>query len=174
MRRWIPILFLLAAAAVPGTAAAQLQVSRSPATAPVLGDTIPGTAATTFRISTTGAVTRTSGNAIRISTASVRAPTVTLQCTNNSNNCRSRDIRVTILPVPASGPASITRLRISGLTNGGQFEGGAPGEGAVLQFEVKALGSRSTSFDLGMDVRLAANAGAGDHDFDYLVTAELQ
>lgn len=175
MRFWLAALALLiGAAALPGVAAAQLSVTRSPSLAPILGDTIRGTAATTFSVSTTGAVTRTSGNAIRMSTGSVRAPTITLGCTNNSNNCRTRDIRVTILPIN-SGSATVTRLRVSALTNGGRFESGStPGEAAILQFDIKALGSKTTSFDLGMDVRLAANAAAGDHDFDYLVVAELQ
>lgn len=174
MRVWFAALALLiGATAAPGMAAAQLSVTRSPSLAPLLGDTIRGTAVTTFSVSTTGAVTRTSGNAIRITTGSVRAPTITLGCTSNLNNCRTRDIRVTILPIN-SGSATISRLRISALTNGGRFDGSAPAEAAILQFDIKALGARTTSFDLGMDVRLAASATPGDHDFDYLVVAELQ
>ena len=55
----------------PGVAHAQLAVSRSPAAAPALGNTIRGGSATTFQITSDGVVTRASGNAIRISSSSV-------------------------------------------------------------------------------------------------------
>lgn len=176
MRHWKTALLAAAALAVtPGIAFAQLAVTRSPSTAPILGDTIRGTAVTTFSVSTSGAVTRTSGNAIRITTGSVRAPTITVGCGNsNANNCRSRDIRITILAIPNSGPAAITRFRVGPLTNGGRFDGSAPGEASIIQFDIRSLGNKTTSFDLGMDVRLNANAATGEHDYDYLVVAELQ
>lgn len=159
---------LLLASASP--AAAQLATSRSAIEAPVLGTTIRGTATTVFSISPSGAVTRTSGNAIRLSTASVRTPTITVQC-GLDWLCGYRYLRVRITPVSGSGPARITRLRMSNL-DGGRFYGSNPLEGSVLDFILLPLSRSSASFELGMDVTLSAGAPSGDHDFGYTVTVQ--
>lgn len=162
--------------ATAAPAAAQLAVNRSPVEAPVLGTTIRGVSPTVFRISPGGGVTRVSGDAIRLSTASVRTPTVTIHCGVNrvESLCAFRYIRVRITPAPGSGPARITRLRIGALDDG-RVVGGAPSEGAALDFLIAPLGLfGNASFELGMDVTLTGGAPSGEHDFDYLVTVLLQ
>lgn len=175
------IVRMLATAAVlslvtAAPAAAQLAVSRSPVQAPVLGTTIRGASPTVFRITPGGGVTRVSGNAIRLSTASVRTPTITVTCGANrlESLCFLRYIRVRITPAPGSSPATITRLRV-GPVQGGRYSGGNPSEGAAMDFVIAPLGlSGDASFELGMDVTLAGGASGGEHVFDYVVTAQLQ
>ncbi|MFJ6025079.1 hypothetical protein ACIQC9_10855 [Brevundimonas sp. NPDC092305] len=167
---------LLAVTAAPGAARAQLQVSRSPATAPTLGTTIRGSSATTFSISTAGAVTRVSGNAIRLSNAGVTTPTVTVSCglLNISGLCALRHVRITITPVTGAGPASITRFRMGTLSGASYRSGSAPADASSISFDLQPLGLFGTAtFHLGMDVLMAANASSGVYGFDYLVTAEF-
>lgn len=165
---------LLLSLATVAPAAAQLAVSRSPVNAPNLGTTIRGTSSTVFSITPGGGVTRVSGNAIRLSTASVRTPTITIHCgaKRMESLCAFRYIRVRITPASGSGPASITRLRIGAL-HGGRFYGSSPSEGAAMDFIIAPLGSGSASFELGMDVSLTGSAPSGEHDFDYVVTVQL-
>ncbi len=168
---------LLAAglAVVPGAALAQIQVT--PATAPVLGTTIRGSSATVFSISTTGVVTRLSGNGIRMSSASVTVPTISFNCglLNLSGLCALRQLRVTIIPLAGSGPASIVKFRVGGLAGTTYVGGSAPAEGSSVTFDVNPLGLLSTaSFQLGMDVQLAANAApTGLQTFTYQVTVTM-
>ena len=160
----------------PGAAVADASVSRSPATAPSLGTTIRGTSATTFSISTAGAVTRTSGNAIRLTSDSVTAPTLSINCglLNLSGLCTLRYIRVTITPVTGSGAATISRLRVGGLSGATYRTGSAPTEAASLSFDLNPIGLLSTAtLKLGMDVVLSANAASGVYSFDYIVTVQL-
>lgn len=174
IRKLTAAIILWLAAAAP--AAAQLAVNRSPVEAPVLGRTIRGVSPTVFSISSGGGVTRVSGDAIRLSTASVRTPTITIHCGVNrlESLCAFRYIRVRITPASGSGAARITRLRIGPLQDG-RVVGGSPSEGAAMDFLIAPLGLFSTaSFELGMDVTLAGGAPSGEHDFDYLVTAQLQ
>lgn len=165
------------AAGVAGPSAAQLAVHRSPTHAPELGTTIRGSAPTVFSISTSGGVIRQSGDAIRLSNSSVRTPTVTISCGPNrlESLCALRYIRVRIIPASSQGQAAITRLRVGSLSGGRYSLGGAPSEGAVVEFIMAPLGlfGGDASFELGMDVRLAAGAPGGRHVFDYIVTAEL-
>ena len=163
------------AAAAP--AAAQLAVRRSPAEAPVLGTTIRGVSTTVFRITATGGVTRASGDAIRLSTASVRTPTITIDCGARQleSLCALRYIRVRISPASGSGAARITRLRIGSLDGGRVYGGGSPSEGAAMDFVIAPVGLfGSVSFELGMDVTLTGGAPSGEHEFDYVVTVQLQ
>ncbi|GAA0620551.1 hypothetical protein GCM10009422_15270 [Brevundimonas kwangchunensis] len=158
----------------PGVAHAQLAVSRSPATAPVLGNTIRGSSATTFQITSDGVVTRASGNAIRISSSSVTTPTITMTCNSFASVCYQRYVRVTITPVSGSGPAEISRLRVGSLSGTTYRTGSAPAESASLQFDLNPLGwYGSATFKLGMNVLLAANAASGTDTYDYLVTVQF-
>ena len=151
-------------------AAAQISMSRSPATSPVIGTVVRGNAATTFSVSTAGVVTRVSGDAIRLSSASITQPTVTLTCGTNSN-CQNRDVRVTVTASGASGAGSITRFRVGSLT-GATYRTAAPADAASLAFDLMPLGSRgSATFTLGMDVLLAAAANSGTDTFTFTVTA---
>lgn len=154
---------------------AQAQVSHTPATAPALGTTIRGTSATTFSVSTSGVVTRTSGNAIRLSSASVTAPTISLNCglLNLAGLCALRYVRVTITPVVGS-TASISKFRVGSLSGATYRSGSAPAEAASLTFDLNPLGLLGTAtFVLGMDMTLAANAATGNYTFDYVVTIQL-
>lgn len=158
-----------------GSAHADPTVTRSPATAPVLGTTIRGSSATTFSITTAGAVSRTSGNAIRLSSSSVTTPTITINCglLNLNGLCALRYIRVTITPVAAS-PAQITRLRVGSMTGGVYRTGSAPAEASSLVFDLNPLGLFTTAtFKLGMDVQLAAGAASGLQTFDYMITVQF-
>ena len=160
----------------PRDALADASVTRSPATAPTLGTTIRGTSATTFSISTAGSVTRTSGDAIRLTSGSVTTPTLSINCglLNLSGLCALRYIRVTITPVTGSGPATISRLRVGGLSGATYRTGSAPTEAASLTFDLNPIGLLSTAtLQLGMDVVLAANAASGAYSFDYIVTVQL-
>jgi hypothetical protein len=151
-------------------------VTRSPVTAPSLGTTIRGTSATTFSISTGGVVSRTSGNAIRLSSASVTTPTLSINCglLNLSGLCALRYIRVTITPVAGTGPATISRLRVGGLTGTTYRTGSAPAEASSLTFDLAPIGLlRTATLQLGMDVLLGANAASGAYSFDYIVTVQL-
>lgn len=178
LRAYVRILPLLAFGGllVAGTPAhAQLQVSRSPATAPALGTTIRGATATTFTISTTGAVSRVSGDAIRMSNASVTTPTISISCglLNISGLCALRYVRVTITPAGGSGAAHISKLRIGSLS-GTSFRTGAPAEASSLVFDLNPLGLFGTAtFKLGMDVLLDAGAASGPQTFDYLVRVDF-
>lgn len=175
MKPWPIILITLLTMMVAGTAHAQATVTRSPATAPTLGVTIRGTTPTTFSISSTGAVTRTSGNAIRLTGGSVTTPTLSVNCglLNLSGLCALRYVRVTITPV-GTGFATITRFRIGTLHGATYRSGTAPPDGATLTFDINPLGLLSTAtFQLGMDVTLAANAPSGTYGFDYVVTVQL-
>ncbi|WP_292037332.1 MULTISPECIES: hypothetical protein [unclassified Brevundimonas] len=175
MNRWPIILITLLTMAVSGVAHAQATVTRSPASAPTLGVTIRGTTPTTFSISSTGAVTRTSGNAIRLTSGSVTTPTLSINCglLNLSGLCALRYVRITITPVGSSS-ATITRFRMGTLNGATYRSGSAPAEGATLTFDINPLGLLSTAtFQLGMDVTLAANAPSGTYGFDYVVTVQL-
>ena len=175
MTRWLVGLIALSTVFMAMPAAAQLSVSRSPAEAPTLGRTIRGQSTTIFSVSSSGAVTRVSGDSIRLSTSSVRTPTITVSCGFNSLSslCALRPIRVTITPAGGQGPATITRLRVANL-RGATYRSGSPAEGATVSFDLDPLGLfRDATFDLGMDVRLNGAAPGGEHPFDYLVTAQL-
>lgn len=152
---------------------AQISVSRSPTTSPVIGSVVRGSAATTFSVSTGGVVTRTSGNAIRVSGASVTPPTVTITC-GVSFACYGSDVRVVVTASGASDDGSISRFRIGALT-GATYRTTAPADGASLTFDLRPLGvGRSASFPLGMDVLLAAGADSGTDTFNYTVTATFR
>ena len=161
---------LLGPSALP--AIAQSSYSQS-YRAPRLGTTIRGSATTVFRVTASGDVSRISGNAIRLSNASVQSPTITLNCGSFDSSCAYRYLRVRITPATGTGVAKITRLRVGSLS-GGQFYGGRPSDAAALDFYLYPLNRATASFDLGMDVSLAANAPGGNHDFGYLVTVQLQ
>ena len=176
MRRWFLALAAFAAlTAAADAAAAQVAVSRSSGIAPELGRALAGTSATTFSISTTGVVTRTSGDAIRLTTGSVRAPTITFTCGPKpaTNDCASSNIRISIIPVSNSGAASITKFRVSSLSNASFVAGSAPAEATFLTFDVRPLGTRTGSFNLGMDVRVVAGAAGGFDTYDYLVVVQV-
>lgn len=173
IRLTLRLVVTLGAFALALPAFAQVAVSRTPATAPVLGTVVRGSAATTFTISTAGVVARASGNAIRLSSASVTPPTVTVSC-GVGINCTTRDIRVTITATGASDDASITLFRIGTLT-GGTYRTSAPADGASLTFDLRPLGaSRSASFPLGMNILLAAASDSGTDTFTYTVTATFR
>lgn len=147
----------------------------APASGPALGTTIQGSTATTFSISTSGTVSRTSGDAIRLSNNAVSAPTVYVNCglLNLAQLCLLRAVRITVTPAANSGPASITRLRISGLS-GTTYRSSTPTDAAVLVFELNPLGLLGpVSFKLGMDVLLAAGAASGDWTYSYTVSMEF-
>ena len=151
-------------------AAAQISMSRSPVTSPLIGTVVRGNAATTFSVSTAGVVTRVSGDAIRLSSASITRPTITLTCGTNSN-CVSRDLRVTVTAGGASGDGGISLFRIGTLT-GATYRTAAPANAASLTFDLRPLGSgRSATFTLGMDVLLAAAAISRTNTFTFTVTA---
>ncbi|GAA0646368.1 hypothetical protein [Brevundimonas lenta] len=176
MRAWIPTLFALVLATLaPAVAHAQIAVSRTAGLAPVLGVTIRGASATTFSVSTSGAVTRTSGDAIRLTTGSVRAPTISVSCgaKPNTDDCRNSHIRIYIVATSNSGPASITRFRVSSITNGSFDTGSPPAEGSILAFDINPLGTKTATFNLGMDVRIVAGATPGPDTFDYYVVAQV-
>lgn len=170
--------FALIACGLPSlaTRAEAQMITLAPATGPALGTTVRGSAATTFTISTSGAVTRASGNAIRLNGGSVSAPTVTFNCglLNLAQLCLTRTARVTIAPAASSGPASITRFRISNLSGGTYRTGSAPAEAAVLVFDLNPLGLLgSVSFRLGLDVLLAAGANSGAWTYSYTVSVQF-
>lgn len=166
------------AAGVAGTASAtdwdsDITVTRSSGTAPQLGTVIRGSSASTYSISVSGLVARILGNAIRLSNASVAAPTITLDC-GWTYDCAYRSIRVTIVPAGGSGSATIVKLR-RGSVSGYGTSVGSVSEGRTLTFDLPPVGPlRQVSFPIGMDVQLAAGAGAGVHTFSYTVTAEYR
>lgn len=159
----------------PTAARAQVDVTRSPSTAPTLGMTIRGSSATTFSISTSGVVTRTAGDAIRMGGDTVTVPTIYIDCglLNLKDLCALRRIRVRIQPAGGSGPATITRFRVGNL-QGTSFSNNRPTESASVTFDLQPIGVfGGASFNLGMDVVLQAGAASGQHTFNYTVTAEL-
>jgi hypothetical protein len=168
-----PLLPAIVAAATlaASPAAAQVAVSRSPATAPSLGRVVAGSSTTVFSVSAGGAVTRTSGDAIRLTTAGVTAPTVTVTCMTLVN-CTLRDVRVTVTASGGSGGASITRFRI-GTLSGGTYRTSAPAEGASLTFDLRPLGmGGSASFPLGVDVSVTAGS-LGDASYSYSISVVM-
>jgi hypothetical protein len=171
MKRFVGLLGLAFACTVTPAAAAELTV-QAPAAAPNLGKVIRGTSATRFDISPEGAVTQTSGDAIRLGGASVSTPTIRLTCALISlpNLCIVRYIQVTIQPAASSGPASVTMLR-TGPISGATYRDGLPAEAAALTFILRPMGVGTTTFQLGMDVLLAAGAASGTTAFNYTVTA---
>ena len=149
---------------------AQASSSRSPATAPILGNTIVGTSNTVFSVSVTGVVARDSGTAIRISNASVTVPTITIGCTGGP--CNGKRIRVTITATGGSPGASIVLFRVGSLSNGKVYTNGVPTPAASLTFDINAIGNNgTTSFPLGMNIQLIANTTGGAKTFTYSVTA---
>lgn len=175
MLRLLIALIMLVLGSLATRAEAQM-VTFAPASGPTLGATLRGSSATTFSIGTSGVVTRTSGNAIRLSNATVTAPTVYFNCglLNLSHLCLARPVRVTIAPAPGSGPASITRFRMSNMSGTSYRLGSTPGEAEVLVFELEPLGLlRTVSFRLGMDVQLAGGSASGDWAYAYTVSVEF-
>lgn len=171
MNRLAALVAGVMAFAFASAAQAQVTVSRSPATAPVLGNTVRGSTTTVFSISNTGAVTRLSGSAIRLSTASVTVPTITIYC--GVLGCITRRMRVTIAPAGGSGNATITKFRVSSLS-GASYYSGAPAEASSITFDLNAVGYlNSATFKLAMDTELAAGQASGVETFNYTVTATL-
>lgn len=163
----------LATLAVVPAEAADITVTRSVASAPVLGRVVRGSAATTYSISTSGLVTRTAGNAIRLSNAAVTVPVITISC-SRSHDCSYRSIRIIIAPSGKWGDAEIVKLR-RGTVSGLASSVSPVSEGSILVFDLPALGSsRQASFPIGMDVRLDANADGGVHLFSYTVVADYR
>lgn len=158
--------------AAPHEAAAQLQISHSPSTAPDLGRMVRGSGATSFTISTNGAVTRTSGDGIRVDSGSATPPTITISCgfLNLSNLCALRRVRVTVQPIPNSD-AQITRFTVNSLTGNLLWATQAPQPASSLTFDMLPLGLLGTgSFTLGMDVWTSGALAGGQYSFGYSVT----
>ncbi|WP_271086343.1 hypothetical protein [Brevundimonas sp. NIBR11] len=179
MKLAAPAVIAAAAACVlgaPSSAAAQIQISQTPAVAPALGTMVRGTTATSFTVSTAGSVTKTSGNGIRISSAGVTPPTVTISCgfLNLNGLCAVRQVRVTIQPVPSSD-AQITKFYVGSVTgNILMATGSMPAPASSMTFDLKPLGLLGTgSFTLGMDVFTAAGLASGTYNFAYTVTASF-
>lgn len=171
MIRFAALFVAAFALACAGAVQAQVTVSRSPATAPVLGNTVRGSTTSVFSISSTGAVTRLSGSAIRLSTASVTVPTITIYC--GVLSCITRRMRVTIAPAGGSGDATINKFRVSNLS-GASYYSAAPAEASSLTFDLNAVGYlNSATFKLAMDTELAAGPSSGVETFNYTVTATL-
>lgn len=171
MTRVLPTLALALACVATTPAAAQIAISRAPATSPVLGNVVQGSAATTFGVSTAGVVTRASGDAIRVTSSATTPTTITITCPSNANSCKSRDVRVTIAPSGAGTDASVTLFRVGTLT-GATYRTSAPADAASLTFDLRPLGAQgSASFPLGMNVLLSAAAGNGTKSFSFTVTA---
>jgi hypothetical protein len=167
----VAALWALTALAAP--AHAQIAISRSPTTAPVLGAIVRDSGASTFAVSTGGTVTRTSGNAIRLSSASVTPPTITLSCgfLNLENLCALRQIRVTVQAV-ANSNAKITQFHVGSLTGNVLYAGATPPAAPSLSFDLTPLGLLGTgSFTLGMDIWISGGLASGQYAFDYIVTA---
>lgn len=165
----------LVAVFAAGAAQAEVAVSHSPATAPILGNVVRGTSATTFSVDTSGTVTRTSGDAIRLSNASVSTPTVTITCglLNLPNLCLLRQIRVTVQPSGTTGQVTISKLRVGSLS-GATYASGAPAESSSLSFDLNPLGLLgSATFKLGMDMLVPANTTTTINDVSYTVTATI-
>jgi hypothetical protein len=154
--------------------AAQIRVSATPAVAPDLGKVIMGSTATTFRVSVQGGVTRVSGDAIRLSNAAVTAPTISIDCAllNLTNLCALRYMQITVQPAGGSGAASLPTLRVGSLT-GASFRNGQPAEASAVTFVLNPVGLGTTTFKLGMDVRLAPGTTTGPLTFNYIVTASF-
>jgi hypothetical protein len=167
----VAALWTLMALAAP--AHAQIAISRSPLTSPVLGLVVNSSSASTFTVSTSGAVTRTSGNHIRLSSASVTPPTITISCgfLNLDNFCALRQVRVTVTAV--SNPnARITGFHITSLLGNLLYAGQTPPSGPSMTFDLKPLGLLGTgSFTLGMDVWVSGGLSSSQYTFDYVVTA---
>lgn len=178
MKRFICILAAVTTAwlSAPAAASAQLRVTTTPAGAPVLGNTIRGSSATVFSVSTSGVVTRASGNAIRLGSGVVTPPTVTVDCgfLNLSGLCALRSVRITITPVSGAGSASITRLRVTGVSGFAYQSGSAPAEASSISFDIHPIGLfGSAVFRLGMDIQLAANSPSGVQPASFIVTAQF-
>lgn len=159
-----------------GPAFADPYVNRSPAVAPALGTTIRGSSTTTFSISTAGAVTRLSGDAIRLSSASVTAPTININCglLNLNSLCAVRYMRVTITPVTGTGSATITKFRVGSMTGASYRSGSAPSEASTLVFDLNPIGILNpVNIKLGMDVQLSPGGATGVQTFDYMVTVQF-
>lgn len=175
MFRFIIVLITIVFLSLATRAEAQM-ISYTPASGPALGATLRGGLATTFSVSTAGVVTRTAGDAIRLSNAAVTAPTVNFNCglLNLGHLCLARPVRVTIAPAAGSGPASITRFRISNLRGTTYRLGSAPSDAGVLIFELDPLGLLGgVSFRLGMDVVLAGGSASGNWSYGYTVSVEF-
>lgn len=157
--------------AAPDKAAAQLQISHSPSTAPDLGRMVRGSGATSFTIAPNGTVTRTSGDGIRLSSGGATSPTITISCgfLNLSNLCALRRIRVTVQPIPNSN-AQITQFTVSSLTGNLLWATTAPTPASSLTFDMLPLGLLGTgSFTLGMDVWTSGALASGTYSFGYTV-----
>lgn len=137
-------------------------------TTPVLGAVIAGTTATTFSIDNSGGVTQ-SGNAIRLTSGPVTVPTFTVTCTG-SLLCLTNSMRITVTVAGASGPATLTALRVGNLTTGIYLLGIPPTPSSTMFFDLLPLAAPIT-FTLGMDVLLPAAAASGNATFSYTVTA---
>jgi hypothetical protein len=137
-------------------------------TTPILGSVLAGSAATTFSVSNSGVVTQ-SGNAIRMTSAPVTVPTYTVTCTG-SLLCVTNTMRITVAVAGASGPATITALRVGNMTTGLYLLGIPPLPSSSMFFDLLPLAAPIT-FTLGMDVLLPASAPAGTDTFTYTVTA---
>ena len=158
--------------AQPG--AAQIRVSASPAVAPDLGRVVMGSSTTTFRVSVQGGVSRVSGNAVRLSNAGITTPTISIDCVllNLTNLCALRYMQVAVQAVGGSGAASLETLRVGSL-RGASFRDGQPSEGSTVTFVLNPVGLGTTTFKLGMDVRLASGTTSGPLTFNYIVTASF-
>lgn len=82
-------------------------------------------------------------------------------------------MRITVAPAN-TGPAGISRFRISNLSGATYRNGSPPAEAQVLVFDLNPLGLLATgSFRLGMDVVLAGGTSSGTFGIAYTVTIEL-
>jgi hypothetical protein len=174
MKLFPPILLVAVFAA--SAAQAEIAVTTSPTSAPVLGTVVRGSSATTFSVATNGAVTRTSGDAIRLSNASVTTPTVSINCglLNLPGLCALRQIRVTVQPAGTTGQATITKLRVGSLTGATYATGSAPAESSSITFDLNPIGLLGTaSFKIGMDMLLPGNTTTTVNNVNYTVTATL-
>jgi len=171
-RAFLTILVTVAALAFTAPAMAQISVSRTPAAnAPVLGAVIRGGTTSTFSVSTAGVVTRTSGDAIRLTGGSVTAPSFSVVC-NLDILCNLRYIRITVQTTGASGPPTITKFRVSGLTGTTYRQGSAPAEASVLTFDLNPfILPAYANFTVGMDVQVPAGTASGVDTFTFSVTA---
>lgn len=166
---------ILGLAAIADRSNAQVVATRSPASAPVLGQVLRGSSTTQFQISPAGVVTRLSGDAIRMSSANVTAPTITITCglLNLDGLCALRRMRVTISASGHSADASIVKFKVANLA-GGLFYLTPPADAAVIIFDLNPIGVLgSVSFNLGMVVELAPGAATGVETFNYTVQAVL-
>lgn len=177
-RTFICLLAQLGAVLLPAAALAVDNLSITIATTPIaLGKIVrSNSAATTFTVTNAGAVSVTSGAGVRVTTGTVSALSLSLDCRQDATTTKctagSKTYTLTVTAGSSSGGDTLNKFSYGSIGSTGSLVGSAPAAANPLSFQLQVKPGQTwpITVTLGYEFGVSTTATRGSASAPYTVT----